>query len=71
MVKYQFKVRTRSGMVVEAITIQGRDREDAERKLNQMYLGSTILECTELAPPATREESLDIGGIISLISKQD
>lgn len=71
MVKFQFKVRARNGLVVEAITIQGQNREDAERKLNQMYLGCTVLECHELGPPVTREENLDIGGIISLISRQD
>lgn len=71
MLKYQFKIRARNGLVVENLFIQGHDREDAERKLFQMYRGSTVLECTESQPGTGRDESLDVGGIISLISKQD
>jgi hypothetical protein len=43
--KYGFRIRTRSGMVVENLTIHGRDEADAERKLRQMYLHCQVLEC--------------------------
>lgn len=71
MTKYQFKIRAKNGLVVEALNIHGRDREDAERKLLQMYHGCTVLECVELNPGTAREENLDVAGIISLISKQE
>ena len=42
--KFGFRVRTRHGLIVESLTIQGRDEADAERKLRQMYLHCQILE---------------------------
>ncbi len=71
MRRFQFKVKARNGTVVEAVVIQGQDREDAERKLFQMYVGCTVLECSESAVSTARDENLDVAGIISLISKQE
>jgi hypothetical protein len=64
-------VKARNGTVVEAVVIQGQDREDAERKLFQMYVGCTVLDCAESTVHPGREEPLDVGGIISLISRQE
>jgi hypothetical protein len=33
MMKFGFKIRTRSGLVVDNLLIPGRDQADAERKL--------------------------------------
>lgn len=44
MARYGFRIRTRNGSVVENLSICGRDVEDAERKLRQMYLGCEILD---------------------------
>lgn len=44
--KYGFRIRTRVGLVVDNLMIHGRDESDAQRKLQQMYLGCEILECT-------------------------
>lgn len=71
MRRYQFKVRARNGTVVESVVIQGLDREDAERKLFQMYVGCAVLDCAESAVSPGRDEPLDVGGIISLISRQE
>jgi DNA-nicking Smr family endonuclease len=71
MTKFQFRIRTKNGVLMEAINIHGRDREDAERKLFQMYLGCTVLECGEVAATTGREENLDLAGILALIAKQD
>lgn len=72
MTKYQFRIRTRDGLAVENLNIQGRDRADAERKLFQMYPHSEVLECQEvLGLGASREEGMDLSGILSLISRQD
>jgi len=46
IIKYGFRIRTRSGLIVDKLLIHGRDECDAERKLRQMYLHCKILECT-------------------------
>lgn len=45
MQKYAFSIKTRSGQFIERITIAGRNREDAERKLNQMYRYCEVVTC--------------------------
>lgn len=49
--KYGFKIRTRQGLLIERLSIHGRDVADAERKLRQMYQHCEILQGTTLAPP--------------------
>jgi hypothetical protein len=70
MTKFGFKIRTRSGLVVDNLLIPGNDQADAERKLNQIYRHCEILESKQVQQH-TREESMDMDGIISLISRQD
>lgn len=50
MTKYGFRIRTRQGLVVEHLMIQGRDEADAERKLRQMYQYCEILERSVTQP---------------------
>ncbi len=71
MMKFGFKIRTRSGLVVDNLLIPGKDQADAERKLTQIYRHCEILESKPVQQQATREEAMDIDGIISLISRQD
>jgi hypothetical protein len=71
MMKYGFKIRTRSGLVVDNLLIPGKDQADAERKLTQIYRHCEILESKTVQQQASREEPMDIDGIISLISRQD
>lgn len=70
MIKFQFKIRSRNGVVVDCLNIQGRDRADAERKLKQMYPNCEILECSETQANSQYDESVDVGVIISLIAKE-
>ena len=42
--KFGFRIRTRSGAVVDNLMILGCDASDAERKLRQIYVGCEILE---------------------------
>lgn len=44
IVKYDFRIRTRNGVVVDNLSIHGRDLAEAQRKLRQMYGGCEILE---------------------------
>ncbi|HSD44596.1 MAG TPA: hypothetical protein VLD36_22360 [Burkholderiales bacterium] len=67
-VKYAFRIKTRTGMVVENLTIHGREESDAQRKLLQMYPHCQVLECRPLARsakphPASFEE------VLSLVAK--
>jgi hypothetical protein len=68
MVKYNFRLRTRQGLVVDNVSIQGRDETDAERKLRQMYMHCEILSCV-IAPAARKTPPVSFEDVVSLISK--
>lgn len=70
MYKYVFRIRARSGMVVENLTVQARDRLEAEKKLEQIYRNCEFLDCREVAaPPLT--EGVDFESVLSMINKQE
>jgi hypothetical protein len=69
MLKFGFRIRTRSGLPVENLVVHARDQAEAQRKITQMYLHCEIIECKEIVS-AGREEGADLEGIISLISRQ-
>ncbi len=68
LLKYGFRIRTRHGLVVENLTIQGRDEADAERKLRQMYLHCEILDRT-VSQGMRKPEQLSFEDVASLLSK--
>ena len=68
MNKYEFSIKTRNGQRVDKLTIQAVDRATAESRLRQMYMNCEILECSE-KPAEQRQESLDVEGMINLITK--
>jgi hypothetical protein len=70
MTKFGFRIRTRGGSVVENLVIQGRDRDDAERKLRQIYHHCEILDVREFAE-AVPPEASDFEGVITLIADED
>ncbi|MBI3041856.1 MAG: hypothetical protein HYY78_03420 [Betaproteobacteria bacterium] len=70
MNKYGFKIRTRSGSLVENLQVHANDRAEAERKINQIYHHCEILECQEVTP-TLKKEGLDLEDVISLINKQE
>jgi hypothetical protein len=45
MKKYIFSIKTRDGLSIKRLMISGRDQEDADRKLNQMYRHCEIISC--------------------------
>ena len=70
MNKYGFRIRTRSGGLVENLQVQARDRAEAEGKITQIYHHCEILECHEVTPTRTKE-GLDLEDVVELINKQE
>jgi hypothetical protein len=69
--KYGFRIRTRSGAVVDNLLIFGKDEPDAERKLRQIYLGCVILEAKRLVFQAQRNGPVTYEDVVDLISGVD
>jgi hypothetical protein len=55
-------------MVVENLTIHGRDEADAERKLRQMYLHCQVLECRTVGAPR-KSDPISFEDVVSLVTK--
>ena len=70
MNKYGFRIRTRTGMVVENLQVHARDRVEAEHKITQIYRHCEILECQEVTP-TLRKEGLDLSDVVALINKEE
>lgn len=68
MVKYGFRVRTRTGSVVDNLSIYGRDAEEAERKLRQMYHGCEILEARRQLASASSRVNASFEDVMNLIT---
>lgn len=70
MIKFEFSVLTRDGQKVDSILIAGRDQEDAERKLRQMYHHCQVTLC-EVRPDSQRQslQAASVEEILSLISR--
>jgi len=70
MNKYGFRIRTRTGMIVENLNVMARDRSEADHKLRQVYRDCEILECNEV-DPNLKGDGLDLEDMISLINRQE
>jgi hypothetical protein len=66
-VKYGFRIKTRTGMVVDNLTIHGRDEADAERKLRQMYLHCHVIECRLVGTP--KSDALSFEDVLALVTR--
>ena len=71
MLKFDFSVKTRDGLKVESIQIQGKDLADAERKLRQMYQHCEVTSCKEISTDKVLGQSVDIEELLSVIAKED
>lgn len=65
--KFSFRIRTRGGSVVENLSILGKDRDEAERKLRQIYLGCFVLESKEQTHKALRSGPVNYEDVVDLI----
>lgn len=66
--KYGFRIRTRSGAVVDNLLIYGENEPDAERKLRQIYHGCEIIEAKRLVIPAQRSNPVSYEDVVDIIS---
>jgi hypothetical protein len=69
MTRFGFNIRTRSGQRVDNICIMAANREDAERRLRQMYHHCLVISCN--SESVRRGDPMDIEGVISIISNTD
>lgn len=71
--KFTFRIRTRDGLSVEGLTMSGRDRSEAERKLRQIYHHCEIVECSESQGQASGvmggAGSINYEDVLGLISR--
>lgn len=66
--KFSFRIRTRSGVVVDRVSFSGKNEEDALRRLHQAYPGAQLLETSnEQATARQRESTLE--DVIDLITR--
>jgi hypothetical protein len=66
MIRYGFNIKTRSGQRVDNICIMASCRDDAERRLRQMYHHCEIIACHSEA--VRRSDPLDLEAVIGMIS---
>ena len=66
--KYGFRIRTRNGLILDNLSVQARDRSEAERRIHQIYHYCQILDCQENAASA-HAGGADVEGVIGLIAK--
>ena len=66
--KYGFRIRTRSGAVVDNLLIYGKNEPDAERKLRQIYLGCEIIEAKRLVTQPQRSNPISYEEVVDLIT---
>lgn len=67
--KYIFRIRTRQGLLVDNLTIHGRDAPDAERKLKQMYRDCEVIECTVHTAGGNKITATSFEEIATLIAR--
>lgn len=66
--KYGFRIRTKAGLIVDNLLIPGRDAEEAERKLRQIYRGCVVLsQAAQVAEPKPAASSYE--DVIALITR--
>lgn len=69
MLKFDFTVQTRGGSQIVCVAIAGKDQEDAERKLRQMYRDCLVLNCEIRHIEKKPSQATSLEDILSLISK--
>lgn len=73
MQKFCFSIRTRDGLPIARLMILGRNQDEAERKLKQMYRFCEIVSCETSGHQvmAIKGQSSFIDGVASFLAKQE
>lgn len=71
MVKYDFSVQTRGGQKIQSVVIAGRDQDDAERRLRQMYRDCDVLRCKVKHSDEKPWRSTSVEEILAAISSDE
>ncbi|MDR2187697.1 MAG: hypothetical protein LBE62_06540 [Azonexus sp.] len=67
--KYQFRIRTRNGVLVDNLALFGRDETEAQQRLRRMYRDCEVLQCRELpAAPFGRGGHFNYEDVVDLIT---
>ncbi len=70
MQKYNFSIQTRDGQRIVSVVIAGRDQQEAERKLRQMYHHCEVVSCnTNQVEEHKTSQVISVEDIITLIAK--
>jgi len=69
--KFDFSIRTRDGQLIRRLIIAGRDQEDAERKLKQMYRHCEIVRCGSRQQEMNNPRQTNIIEDITSLLKQE
>jgi hypothetical protein len=70
MQKFCFSIKTRDGLPIARLMISGRDQDEAERKLKQMYRFCEIVSCAS-DRQVTKGQNAYIKGLASFLAKQE
>lgn len=71
MLKFDFSVQTRGGQKIQSVVIAGRDQDDAERRLRQMYRDCDVLRCKVKHPEEKPWRSTSVEEILASISSDE
>jgi len=70
VIRFGFTIRTRSGQRVDNISIMAATRDDAERRLRQMYHMCEVITCRAQSVER-RLDTLDISAVIEMMSAHE
>ena len=72
MQKFCFSIRTRDGLPIARLMILGKDQDEAERKLKQMYRFCEIVSCaSDHQAMAIKGQNTFIESVSSFLAKQE
>ncbi|MDO8312105.1 MAG: hypothetical protein Q7T25_09210 [Sideroxyarcus sp.] len=70
MQKFNFSIQTRDGQRIVSVVIAGRDQQEAEHKLRQMYRHCEVMSCNaNQMDDHKTQQVVSVEDIITLISK--
>lgn len=69
--KYGYRIRTRSGVTVDNLTLQARDEGEAQQKLMRMYPGCTIIDAHDVRRTCNTNASSSFVEVVDILTTDD